>query len=203
MNQTPTRHGSVRGWQIRAFLLGHVGEVCFGLLGAVCSLGCDAADADARPKAESIYYMAKLVEWPTNAFANAQSPFTIGVLGEESFVASLREVVKGRSIGSRRIEVVSFNDPDEVGSCHILFLRRVDPGRVKAVLERVSGKSVLTVGESDDFLADGGMIQFAEANGVARFKIHLETAQKSGLQIGSKLLFLALPVYRPPPPHGE
>jgi hypothetical protein len=55
---------------------------------------------------------------------------------------------------------------------------------------------VLTVGESSNFLIDGGMIRFHLEEGKVRFDINLAAAESSHLEISSRLLLLATSVTR-------
>ena len=50
---------------------------------------------------------------------------------------------------------------------------------------------VLTVGETANFLSDGGMIRFHIADDKIRFDINLSGAESSHLKISSRLLLLA------------
>jgi hypothetical protein len=59
------------------------------------------------------------------------------------------------------------------------------------VLASLRGKAVLTVGETEDFAEDGGMIAFLVEENKIRFEINLEAADKAKLKISSKLLALA------------
>jgi hypothetical protein len=60
------------------------------------------------------------------------------------------------------------------------------------VLAGLRGSPVLTVGEADRFLADGGLIRFfLEANRLVRFEVNLPAVERTPLKISSKLLRLA------------
>jgi len=50
---------------------------------------------------------------------------------------------------------------------------------------------VLTVGESTDFIAQGGIINFVRDAGMIRFEIDQGAATRVGLHISSRLLRLA------------
>ena len=54
----------------------------------------------------------------------------------------------------------------------------------------------LTVGDSPDFLRNGGVIAFAVENRRVRFDINLKGAESAGLKISSKLLNVARSVGR-------
>ena len=53
------------------------------------------------------------------------------------------------------------------------------------------GKSVLTVGEAENFLQEGGIIKFHLESNKVRFAINNAVAQTAHLVISSKLLRLA------------
>lgn len=50
---------------------------------------------------------------------------------------------------------------------------------------------VLTVGEGEAFVHDGGMIAFVIENRRVRFDIHLTPAENAGVRLSSKLLNVA------------
>jgi hypothetical protein len=55
---------------------------------------------------------------------------------------------------------------------------------------------ILTVGETSDFLSDGGMIRFHLEEDKIRFDINLAAAESARLKISSRLLLLATSVSR-------
>ena len=57
---------------------------------------------------------------------------------------------------------------------------------------------MLTVGESLDFIQQGGLIRFYLDGGTVRFEINRDGAERAGVRISSRLLQLARLV--PPPP---
>jgi len=151
-----------------------------------------------KTKAEYLYNFAKLVDWPTNSFADAKTPITIGVIGSNTIEPMLAKTVKGKLVGGRKVVARHFTDSTEVNGCQILFIDSSVGESEPSILEVVAGKSILTVGESDKFLHEGGMIRFIHDKDAVRFEILLYAAEKAGLKISSKLLQLARPVYRAP-----
>ena len=55
----------------------------------------------------------------------------------------------------------------------------------------MTNEGVLTIGETDEFLGDGGIISFFLEDKKIRFAIQLTHAKEAGLQLSSKLLSLA------------
>ena len=56
---------------------------------------------------------------------------------------------------------------------------------------KLKGSGVLTVGETQEFTADGGVINFKLKDGKVRFEIDVDAAGQEHLRISSKLLSLA------------
>ena len=73
----------------------------------------------------------------------------------------------------------------------MLFLAAVQKKMNAAIVASVQQSSVLTVGESEHFAQEGGMIGFVLEDNKIRFEINLEAAQKANLKISSRLLALA------------
>ncbi len=67
------------------------------------------------------------------------------------------------------------------------------PARESAtdLANRLKGRAVLLVGESDGFAASGGTIQFTIEDNRVHFVINPDAADRAGLKISSKLLALA------------
>ena len=63
--------------------------------------------------------------------------------------------------------------------------------RMREILGAVREFSVLTVGESDRFLENGGLINFMPGAEKGEFEINLTAAQHVGLKISSKVLRIA------------
>jgi hypothetical protein len=62
---------------------------------------------------------------------------------------------------------------------------------VTAYLHAAQGSPSLTVGESPDFIGQGGIVNFTLDGTDVRFEIDSEAAERVGLRISSHLLRLA------------
>lgn len=141
-------------------------------------------------KAAFIYNFAKFVEWPAETFRNAESPLVLCVYGKGAVEKAFGEVSGKKAMG--RVLVVRFNDGvEEPETCNIIFVSVQDRKRSAAVLESVRGRSILTVGETPDFIQHGGVINFISRGNKIRFEINPGTAKRVRLSISSQLLRLA------------
>jgi hypothetical protein len=75
--------------------------------------------------------------------------------------------------------------------CQVLFIGVKEKKLLPAILAGVKGNPVLTAGESEHFVQEGGMISFLLEDNKIRFEVNLEVAQKAKLRISSRLLALA------------
>jgi len=161
---------------------------------AFVSLDMGAAGARAKAireydlKAAFLFNFAQFVEWPSEAFPEASTPFVICVLGDDPFGKSLDEIVANEVIRKRRIVVQRHRDVQEISICHILYVGASETPRLNHILAALDGKHILTVGETDFFTTHNGIIQFRLIENKLRLRINVEAARMAKLSISSQLL---------------
>jgi hypothetical protein len=173
-------------------------QIAASVLGAFVALdGGRPVSAQSNPlseyqiKAAFLFHFGQFVEWPRDALKDADSPLTYCTIGEDPFHGSLDAALSGKTIGARVLRVQHFRQPQEIQGCQVLFVGAGEKKLIPAILAGVKGDSVLTVGESEHFVQDGGMIGFFLEENKIRFEINLEAAQKAKFRISSRLLALA------------
>jgi hypothetical protein len=141
-----------------------------------------------RVKAAYLFNFTKFVEWPSTAFVGGRSfSFSICVAGRNPFGPALTATLVGETAAGLPLAARLVNAGGAAG-CHVLF---VPAGVSPAPYLRAVGKSpVLTVGESPDFLDQGGAINFILDGGRVRFEINQAAAARAQLRISSRLLQL-------------
>lgn len=168
--------------------------VVLALMAASLQAGADGTLVDGyQLKAVFLFNFAKFVEWPPQAFGDARDPFTICVAGDNSFGSSLDDEVRGKTVANRPILVLLVSSPAQARKCQILFISPSERKRERGLLEALKGASVLTVGDTDDFTANGGIVQFKMKDARIRIEIDSEAAERANLRISSRLLSLAEP----------
>jgi hypothetical protein len=149
-------------------------------------------------KAAFLYNFAKFVEWPPGTFANSSDPIAICVVGQNPFGSTLEDMVQVKKIGDRLFVVRRLSDTQQAAKCQILFISAGEWKRTRALLDAVKGAAILTVGETDDFMALGGVVGFKLDGPRVRLQIAPEAGERGRLRISSKLLSLAEIVKRQP-----
>jgi uncharacterized protein DUF4154 len=153
--------------------------------------GQDKATGEYQIKAAFLFHFAQFVEWPPEAFKNAAAPLTYCTVGEDPFNGALEGALSGKNIGTHPIRVEHVKQGQELRSCQILFIGIAEKKRLAATLESVKSRPVLTVGDSEHFAQQGGIIGFCEEENKIRFEINLGAATSVKLRISAKLLSLA------------
>lgn len=160
-----------------------------------------APQPEYRVKAKILRSFASYVEWPETAFDGPDAPFTVCIFGADPFGAEIDEAMAGRLNGERPMEVRRLRYLEEAQGCQIVFVSRAERHRQAAILAGLAGRPILTVGESDWFIQDGGGIRLAigrnkDGKTKARFEVNLKALHEVGLEARSRLLILAARIYR-------
>ena len=160
----------------------------------VCS--AQGPDAEYQIKAAFLFHFAQLVDWPGDVAGSASQSINLCVLEDEPQRQEIQTMVDGKPLGSRVFHVRVLHQAQESQGCQLFFLSRDMARKQSAILKSLHGMPVLTVGETDSFLSDGGMICFHLDADRIRFDVDLGAAESSHLRISSRLLLLASNVLR-------
>ena len=150
-------------------------------------------------KAAFLFHFAQFVEWPAETFTNADAPFRIGVLGGNPFAGALDEIVRGETIGSRKIIVQYSRRAADLKNCQIVFVSKTEATRLPRILKEFDGQNSLTVGECDGFASLGGVLNFYLEDDKVHFEINPDAAAREKLKISSQLFRLGKIVKTAPP----
>jgi hypothetical protein len=149
-------------------------------------------------KAAFLFNFARCVEGPPNDSAGARAPVDFCVLGDDPFGDALDRAVAGKTLNDRAMVVRRGKKVQELNGCEVLFISSSEKGRLAGILEALRSVHVLTVGECEDFAAQGGEVQFTLEDNHVRFIINVDATDRAGLKVSSKLLSLAHVVHGDP-----
>ena len=142
-------------------------------------------------KAVFLYNFARFVEWPASTLGNAETPFVIGILGDDPFRSVIDQTVAGEKIKGHPIVIQRYKTVHEIKHCHILYISAREATKLNEILFALKNKNVLTVSDMASFTATGGMIRFMTKDNKIRLQINPEAAKAADLNISSKLLNVA------------
>lgn len=142
-------------------------------------------------KAVFLYNFSHFVAWPENSFKQTDSPFIIGVLGENVFGGHLETAIAGEKVKGHPLTVKYFDSPEQLGPCHILFISKSYSSSLDKIIPALNNRQTLTIGDTENFTKSQGMIRFYKTDNKIRLEINAEAVNASGLEVSSKLLNLA------------
>ena len=160
---------------------------------AIPNLACGAEPIaeEYQVKAAFLLNFTKFVDWPQQVFQGPGDPMSICILGQNPFGPLLDRAARATTVASRTVSVRQVADGQQASQCQIVFVGASECKRWRALLEGLRDRSVLTVGESEGFLADGGVVSFKLTGDRVRIEISTAAADRAGLHISAKLLSLA------------
>jgi hypothetical protein len=147
-----------------------------------------AAPTTSEIEAVFLFNFSQFVDWPSQVFAEPDSPIVISVLGSDPFGTTLDEVVRGEVVKGRSLIVRRFQRVEQLTDTQILFISRSERGRLESILTTLKGRSVLTVSDIEGFANNGGIICFVLVDNKIRLRVNLQAAKAAGLTLSSKLL---------------
>lgn len=150
-------------------------------------------------KAAFLYNFINFVDWPEEK-EDSNNPIIIGIIGKDPFEKAF-EPIKNKQVKGRKVLIKRFKDIEElkqtseqiesVRKCYLLFVCYSEKKKLSEIINLVKDHSVLTVGDTKDFLESGGMINFLMEDKKVCFEINNNAAKQAELKIRSKLLRLA------------
>lgn len=142
-------------------------------------------------KAVFLYNFANFITWPESAFNNASIPFRICILGQDPFGVFIDATTESQKVKNRPLQVLRLKELNATRQCQILFISDSETPRLAEVLTFAKNYTVLTVGESEEFINEGGMIKFFNRNNKVRLGINPDALDQANLKADANLLNLS------------
>jgi hypothetical protein len=153
--------------------------------------GAEPVAEEYQVKGAFLLNFTKFIDWPPQVFKGPGDPIAICVLGRNPFGPGLDRAAQQTVVANRTVSVRQVSDGQQASQCQIVFMGAFESKHLREWLDALRDRSVITVGESEDFLTDGGVINFKLEGERIRIEISAAAADRSGLHISAKLLSLA------------
>lgn len=161
------------------------------VVAAAAALGTAAHAQTASAPELKAAFLLNFVKFATWSGVQPGASVALCVLDDDRIGDALTTSVRGQTIEGHTLNVQRPKGDAPLQSCHVLFVPGSDPRKVLLRITAVKELPVLTVSDARGFAESGGMIELYEENGRMRFAINVETVQKSGVKLSSRLLDLA------------
>jgi hypothetical protein len=100
-------------------------------------------------------------------------------VGEESVGSALKEAVQGKMVQDRTQVVSVIESAGKASACHVLFVSSSERKHFPSITLATADLDVLTVGDSDSFIADMGMINLNLEDSKVRIEINPRAARRT------------------------
>jgi len=172
---------------------------CFILFaGNVLAEQTEKTYSESQIKVALVYKLLHFIEWPPS------QDLKICIYGaNDEDASSFKSMPETTEFGGElNIIFIYKNDDSEIKqSCQIFFFSDNTSEDIQKILTNMVNTPSLTIGESDQFIRQGGMINLIRKDSTLRFEISVSALKQAGLDISSQILRIADQIYTNE--HGE
>jgi len=154
------------------------------------------AASEERVQAAYLHKFLNYADWPPASFPQADTPYVIGVAGDDAVADELARIAAGRSVNNRGVIVKRLLPGDTANELHMLYIGHNERARLGQWLRQAKGRPILTVTAFEGALEQGSIINFRTVDDRVRFEVSADTAEQSGLRLNSRLFSVAMNVVK-------
>ena len=180
-----------------------LGAAALAPVGPARAAGAATAVSEEKVQAAYLHKFLNYADWPPASFPQADTPYVIGVAGDDAAAATvadeLAHIAAGRSVNNRGVivkRVLPGDSPASLNDLHMLYIGRGERARQAQWLRQVKGRPVLTVTDAEGALEQGSIINFRTVDERVRFEVSVDAAEQSGLRLNSRLFSVATNVVK-------
>ncbi len=140
-------------------------------------------------KALFIYNFTKQIEWPAQKMAGTK--FIIAVVGKSTVSDRLNQLLSGRKIFDKTVEVRVVDGIDDALNAQIVFISKGQTEKLPAYLDKIAGKQALVITEEKHIASKGASINLYLKEDRLRFELNESNIRKEALKVSNQLLELS------------
>lgn len=151
-----------------------------------------AQQADYKYHTVFMYNFTKYIKWPEAAIGDN---FVIGVLGSSDITEQLEKMAKSKNVNGRTIVIKTFNTPEEVNACQMLFIPESKSAQLAVLRSHLKEEPTLIISEKAGLARQGSMINFIINNDRWNFEFNQASADLHKLKVSGELTKFAHKIY--------
>ena len=144
----------------------------------------------------------KFTQLSTGSHTPQRATFDVCIVGRDPIGPTIDKLAANDTVDNREVQVLRDASASQARTCAIAYFNSHDDDLTRDALKLLAGADVLTVGDSPNFLKDGGMVQFVVETNHVRFAVNLDAVRKTHIVLSSQLLRVALYVEGQPKPEA-
>jgi hypothetical protein len=143
-------------------------------------------------KAAFLHNLSNFITWSSKAFSSDDAPFVLCILGVDPFGDNLETITANQKVaGQHPVQVNRVTTEIDAKECHLVFVSSSEQKKMSNILSFLKNFNVLTVGDTDDFIEQGGMIMFMTVQGKIKLAVSPERIAAAQLKVSAQLLKIA------------
>jgi hypothetical protein len=150
-------------------------------------------------KAAILFNFIRFVEWPVSIVPDPDAPRVVAIFGQDALQAKVVDLAASAALASS-VSVLEVKDLDHLaaslGQIQVLYIARSAKKDIPRILGLLQARAVLTICDDENFVRQGGMMNYVRNDSRIRFDINLDEAEKSQLKMSAKLFGLARVIVR-------
>ena len=156
------------------------------LAGSAKQASAEAQRDEREVRSAYVFNLVKYVEWPPS-----RNEIVIAYVGDAESGALMQKMLSGRSSEEHTIRVLVMPTEADLARCSVVYVAGANQVETRKLLDRIREMNVLTIGESEAFVREGGVVALVKADDHIQIQVNLEAAQRAGVHISSHVLSLA------------
>jgi hypothetical protein len=149
-----------------------------------------------KVEAAYLHKFLNYADWPPSSLPRADTPYVIGVAGDDAVADELAHIAAGRSVNNRGVIVKRVLPGDSLADLHMLFIGPAERARQVQWLRQTKGKPILTVTAFEGALEQGAIINFRTVDDRVRFEVSVDAAEQNDIRLSSRLFTVATNVVK-------
>ncbi len=133
--------------------------------------------------------LARFSEWPPEVFKANITTVNLCLIGNSVDFQPFSMIDK-KPVGNKSLLLRNINNNKQLDDCHLLYVS-ADTNINAGLIEASNKRHILTIGENEDFLANGGAVYLEVVDSKITLHVNLRATEKAGIRISSRVLKLA------------
>jgi YfiR/HmsC-like len=134
--------------------------------------------------------VVRFTSWPAETQAQMKNTVDFCVVGD-NLVQQSFTTIDNKAIGDKTIHIINLSRLRNYEQCHVLYISELQNNIVLQIFAETKNRPLLTIGESYNFAAQGGMVGMENVDEKIILHVNLQAVNESKLTISARLLKLA------------
>jgi len=133
---------------------------------------------------------ARFTTWPANTQQTTSNTINLCLIGNPDIEDAFGSL-NGKTVSDKKIQVRYLTRFNNLADCQILYISDFDKNKLQLLLNEIKTLPILTVGEDEFFINNGGIVSLQIIDGKVSISVNVKAAKTSNLSISARVLKLA------------